>query len=281
MGSLKSWQEKGLMRNKQYKILTSKEWDELHVKYMQTKDPYMLLELIESLMPMIKKFAYYYDKWNDDVLEDLISVGREAVIDAIEEYDSNRGVYFTTYAYLRIKRYMYHVYNKIVQGPVYAFARSTEERRRKIKEIVRLDAWIDETEHDESIMNAFGKCDPVYEANEQSDIYEYLTSTLKPTHKEVIDMKFIEGFTYEEIGKKLGMSKQGVDSRLRNAVRQLKLRCKELGVKSPYSHISDKSKIVKSKRFKEATFNRYDENYRLGKYFNVNRITQKKKEEDK
>ncbi|WAM32126.1 FliA/WhiG family RNA polymerase sigma factor [Caldicellulosiruptor naganoensis] len=74
-------------------------------KYSKTKDPKIKEQLILRYMPLVKliagRMAMYFG--GNVEYEDLVSYGSIGLLDAIEKYDSRKGVKFETYAYTRIK----------------------------------------------------------------------------------------------------------------------------------------------------------------------------------
>lgn len=76
-------------------------WD----NYIRTKDVKLREELIIKYLYLVKFVAgrLYTNYGNNVEYDDLVSYGVFGLIDAIEKYDTGRGVKFDTYAQLRIK----------------------------------------------------------------------------------------------------------------------------------------------------------------------------------
>ncbi|OGO78438.1 MAG: RNA polymerase subunit sigma [Clostridiales bacterium GWB2_37_7] len=76
-------------------------WD----NYIRTKDVKVREELIIKYLHLVKFVAgrLYANYGNNVEYDDLVSYGVFGLIDAIEKYDTGRGVKFDTYAQLRIK----------------------------------------------------------------------------------------------------------------------------------------------------------------------------------
>ncbi|WP_041723102.1 FliA/WhiG family RNA polymerase sigma factor [Caldicellulosiruptor hydrothermalis] len=74
-------------------------------KFIKTKDPKIKEQLIIKYMPLVKlvagRMAIYFG--GNVEYDDLVSYGSIGLLDAIEKFDSQKGVKFETYAYTRIK----------------------------------------------------------------------------------------------------------------------------------------------------------------------------------
>lgn len=74
-------------------------------KYSKTKDPKIKEQLTLRYMPLVKliagRMAMYFG--GNVEYDDLVSYGSLGLLDAIEKYDSQKGVKFETYAYTRIR----------------------------------------------------------------------------------------------------------------------------------------------------------------------------------
>jgi RNA polymerase sigma factor FliA len=80
---------------------TNSMWE----NYIRTKDVKVREELIIKYLYLVKYVAgrLYTNYGNNVEYDDLVSYGVFGLIDAIEKYDTGRGVKFDTYAQLRIK----------------------------------------------------------------------------------------------------------------------------------------------------------------------------------
>ncbi|WPX08379.1 FliA/WhiG family RNA polymerase sigma factor [Anaerocellum danielii] len=74
-------------------------------KFIKTKDPKIKEQLIIKYMPLVKlvagRMAIYFG--GNAEYDDLVSYGSIGLLDAIEKFDTQKGVKFETYAYTRIK----------------------------------------------------------------------------------------------------------------------------------------------------------------------------------
>jgi RNA polymerase sigma-B factor len=70
---------------------------ELFTKFQQTRDPQVREELILAHMNLVRYLARKFAN-RGEPLEDLIQVGMVGLINAIDRFDSSRGIRFATYA---------------------------------------------------------------------------------------------------------------------------------------------------------------------------------------
>lgn len=66
-------------------------------RYGRTRDPRLREELIERFMPLAHSLAWRYSA-SGEPLEDLIQVASEGLVRAVDRYDPDRGVAFSSYA---------------------------------------------------------------------------------------------------------------------------------------------------------------------------------------
>ncbi|MDR1705616.1 MAG: FliA/WhiG family RNA polymerase sigma factor [Clostridiales bacterium] len=79
--------------------------DKLWDTYIKTKDPQLREKLILEYVPLVKILAGKQAMrfFGHVEMEDMISYGTFGLIDAIDKFDSTKGVKFETYASIRIK----------------------------------------------------------------------------------------------------------------------------------------------------------------------------------
>ncbi|NLU09620.1 MAG: FliA/WhiG family RNA polymerase sigma factor [Tepidanaerobacter acetatoxydans] len=147
--------------------------EKLWLNYNNTKDKYVKEQLIEKYIPLIKHIV---NRMNVNLppyleYEDLISYGVFGLMQAIERYDTKKGIKFETYAYTRIKGSIIDELRKIDMIP--------QAVRKKIK----------------MIQNAFSEMEQLlgHSVND-SDICKYLGITKNDLYK-----------IYEEISAACGV----------------------------------------------------------------------------
>ncbi len=136
--------------------------EKLWLNYNNTKDKYVKEQLIEKYIPLIKHIV---NRMNVNLppyleYEDLISYGVFGLMQAIERYDTKKGIKFETYAYTRIKGSIIDELRKIDMIP--------QAVRKKIK----------------MLQNAFSEMEQLlgHSVND-SDICKYLCITKNDLHK--------------------------------------------------------------------------------------------------
>lgn len=89
---------------------------------------------IEEFAPIIKNLAYKISKGFEDsfVIDDLISAGITGLLEAMEKYDTSRGIKLNTFAYLRIRGAMIDELRSRDWFP-----RSARSKAKKIGEVIR------------------------------------------------------------------------------------------------------------------------------------------------
>jgi len=90
-------------------------------------------KIIEEFLPVIKHLAYKISKGFEDntTTDDLISAGVTGLLEAIEKFDSKRGVKLKTFAYLRVRGAMIDELRSKDW-----FSRSARSKSKKIEEII-------------------------------------------------------------------------------------------------------------------------------------------------
>jgi RNA polymerase sigma factor FliA len=90
--------------------------------------------IIDEFIPVIKHLAYKVSRGYDDdnLIEDLISAGVMGLLEAMEKFDTQRGIKLNTFAYLRIRGAMIDELRSRDWFP-----RSVRSKAKKIEEVVR------------------------------------------------------------------------------------------------------------------------------------------------
>jgi RNA polymerase sigma factor FliA len=89
---------------------------------------------IEEFIPIIKNLAYKISKGFEDncIIDDLISAGIMGLLEAMEKFDTSRGIKLNTFAYLRIRGAMIDELRSRDWFP-----RSARSKAKKIGEVIR------------------------------------------------------------------------------------------------------------------------------------------------
>ncbi len=231
-------------------------WD----KYIRTKDMKLREELILNYLYLVKFVAgrLYSSYGNHVEYDDLVSYGIFGLIDAIEKYDTNRGVKFDTYAQLRIRGAIIDYLREIDWLP-----RSVRHKAKELEKAYQdLEGKLGRSANDEEVALQLGisidelqkriqnvstysvvSLDDLLEQKRefQSDIVDGDTNpgaaieqealnkilieaigVLPEKEKRVITLYYYEELTYKEIGKLLNISESRVSQLHTKAIIRLK-----------------------------------------------------------
>ena len=235
---------------------TNTLWD----NYIRTKDLKIREELIIKYLYLVKFVAgrLYTNYGNNVEYDDLVSYGVFGLIDAIEKYDTGRGVKFDTYAQLRIKgaiidylreidwlprsvrqkakeleKAYYELENELGRPATdeEVAARldvSVEDFQKKIQHIstysvVSLD---DLLEQKREFANDDGNNETSPGAAIEQDVLRSILieaiNVLPEKENKVITLYYYEELTYKEIGKLLSISESRVSQLHTKAIIRLK-----------------------------------------------------------
>jgi RNA polymerase sigma factor for flagellar operon FliA len=231
-------------------------WD----NYIKTRDTKLREELIIKYLYLVKFVAgrLYTNYGNNVEYDDLVSYGVFGLIDAIEKYDTARGVKFDTYAQLRIKGAIIDYLREIDWLP-----RSVRQKAKELeKAYCDLENELGRSATDEEVANKLNvtledfqkkiqhvstysvvSLDDLLEqkrefSNDTMDIetspgaaieQDVLRSILVETinalpekENKIITLYYYEELTYKEIGKLLNISESRVSQLHTKAIIRLK-----------------------------------------------------------
>ncbi|MDF2522170.1 MAG: polymerase sigma factor [Clostridia bacterium] len=234
----------------------SKLWD----NYIRTRDIRLREELIINYLYLVKFVAgrLYSNYRNHVEYDDLVSYGVFGLIDAIEKYDTDRGVKFDTYAQLRIRGAVIDYLREIDWLP-----RSVRQKAKEIEKAYQeLEGELGRSATDEEVASKLGvsveefqkkiqhvstysvvSLDDLLEQkrelhsdenNEETSpgaaieqetmrtvLVEAINSLPEKEYK-VITLYYYEELTYKEIGKLLSISESRVSQLHTKAIFRLK-----------------------------------------------------------
>lgn len=239
-------------------------WDkertrELFRRYKTENDEEARQQLIVSHLNLVRYLASKF-KNRGEPLDDLVQVGNIGLIKAIDRFDPERGLEFTTFATptilgeikrhfrdkgwsIRVPRRLQELSQKVVQ--------STDELTRELQrqptteEVAeRLGCGVEEileamesssayspvplegTGSDEegapAIIDTFASEDTALTSSDDRLILEQVLSDFAPREQEIIRMRFEEGLTQVEIAEKLGISQVQVSRLLRRTLTKIR-----------------------------------------------------------
>lgn len=183
------------------------------VQLAKLGDEEFIMEIVETCKPFVKRFAYQFSKsCNVSTYEDLVSYGNLGVLNAIEKYDLNSNVTFTTYAFQQI-------HGAITQNTRKEF--TTCDKRPLSIGNFNQDEDTPYSVSEETIESDVNVYDEVLKTLNNEKLYNAINK-LQKSHKEIIILKYFEDMKQHEIAKKLNISEQTVNSRLQYARKKLK-----------------------------------------------------------
>ena len=240
-------------------------WDKdrtrkLFAQYKETNDPEVRDQLIMSHLNLVRFLASKF-KNRGEPLDDLIQVGTIGLIKAIDRFEPDRGLEFTTYATptimgeikrhfrdkgwsVRVPRRLQELSAKINQ--VTDDLTKELQRSPSIEEIAqRLETTVEEVLEAMESSSAYSSV-PLEGGNSGADgdetpsiIDQYVTEDedlagsddrivleeairdFSPREQEIIRMRFVEGLTQVEIAEKLNISQVQVSRLLRRTLKRI------------------------------------------------------------
>lgn len=239
-------------------------WDkerthELFRLYKEKGDEEARDQLIVSHLNLVRFLASKF-KNRGEPLDDLVQVGTIGLIKAIDRFDPERGLEFTTYATptilgeikrhfrdkgwsIRVPRRLQELSAKVNQATdeltiELQRSPSVEEIAAKLgvgaEEIleamessgaytsVSLEAG-GSSEDDEApaLIDRLGSVDEDLDASDDRMVIDDAISDFSPREQEIVRMRFIDGLTQVEIAKRLGVSQVQVSRLLRRTLRKI------------------------------------------------------------
>ncbi len=248
-------------------------WDkektrELFRRYKEKGDMDAREKLVMSHMNLVRFLANKF-KNRGEPLDDLVQVGYLGLLKAIDRFDPERGLEFTTYATptilgeikrhfrdkgwsVRVPRRLQELSAKVNQA---TDALTTElQRSPKIEEIAEyLDASVDEVleamesssayssvplegagggegEDAPSVIDRYATEDTALTFTDDRLVIEDALKTFSPREREVIELRFLEGMTQIEIAERLGISQVQVSRLLRRTLKKIQEKIDPEGV---------------------------------------------------
>jgi RNA polymerase sigma-B factor len=233
---------------------------ELLVRFHRDHDPTVREELVQRFMPLARRLAARY-RGDREPLEDLVQVASLGLVKALDRFDPDRGVAFSSYAVptilgelkrhfrdrgwsvrvprdlqeriARVERAIAELPGQLGRAPsVNEIADRLEIDPEEVLEAMEagqahhamsLDAQA-QTEEGEGIplTDRLGGSDPGFAAVEYGATITDVLDTLSERDRMVLHLRFIEDMTQTEIAERVGVSQMHVSRILRSAVHQLR-----------------------------------------------------------
>ncbi|HJU48952.1 MAG TPA: SigB/SigF/SigG family RNA polymerase sigma factor [Gaiellaceae bacterium] len=222
--------------------------------------------LVNRYLPLVRSLAARY-AGRGEPLEDLVQVGSIGLLLAIERFDTERGVQFTTYAvptivgeiqrHFRDRAWALHVPRRMKELSVRltrTISTMTAElgRAPTIAELAGAvgaeeDEIVEalETSHafstrslsqplgangaeDETMQDLLGVAEAGYSEVEDGVLVEAGLAALDERERRIVELRFFEGLTQSEIAARIGISQMHVSRLLRRALQTMRGRLEDV-----------------------------------------------------
>lgn len=226
------------------------------VTYAQTREPALRDELVSAHLGLAEYLARRFAN-RGEPLDDLVQVASLGLLKALERFDPERGVEFSTYAThtivgelkrhfrdkgwsIRAPRRMQELYLRL--GKVVAVMGQELGRSPTIPELA-MEVKVSEeevlealeagqayrstsldvaTEEGEPLATRLGGEDPTLEDAERRATLSPLLAQLTPRERLILQMRFFDGLTQSEIASRLEISQMHVSRLLARSLAQLR-----------------------------------------------------------
>ena len=233
--------------------------EELIKTYRKNNSPEILERIIEKNKKLVCKLANNYRNSNHHI-EDLIQIAYTGLVVAINRFDSGRNNKFSTFAYYCINGEIQHYLrdNNLINIPRWLQKLNAIFNRFIIDFEAKNGRYPTKEEISSGINISFDSIDEILKAREVSfynisdnfsdsaeDIIDKSNirsrsprsfelvmedkiilwdaiDRLKGLNKKILVLKYIFGFSQEEIGKKMGISQKSVSRRIKDSLEEIK-----------------------------------------------------------
>jgi len=222
-------------------------------------DPQLRAALVERYLPLARSIARRYAR-GAEPLDDLVQVASLGLLKALDRFDPARGVAFSSFAVptiagevrrhfrdrtwavrpprdlqeraLSVERTSEELTNRLGRSPtVRQIGQALELPDEDVLEAMQaLRAGRatslsvprgSEDDGEQTLESTIGIDEAGFELAEQRALYEQLACVLTPRERRVVELRFGEDLTQEEIGKRIGVSQMQVSRVLRQALAKL------------------------------------------------------------
>ena len=228
-------------------------------RFIDQRDPLDREAIIERFMPLARQIAARYQR-PEEPFDDVFQVACYGLVKAVDRFDVERGVAFSSYAVPTIAGEVRRYFRdrtwavrppRGLQERALAVEKSTTEltnrlgRSPTVRQIGQALELEDEEvleamqalraghatslsaprgsdeEGDQTLGDTLGSEDEGYALAEHRVVYEQLADTLTARERLVVELRFGQDLTQEEIGKRVGVSQMQVSRVLRQALAKL------------------------------------------------------------
>ncbi len=237
----------------------SEEDRRLLIRYHRHGDQAAREQLVQRLLPLARRMARRYRR-SDEPLDDLVQVATIGLIKAIDRFDVERGVEFSTYAtptivgeikrHFRDRGWAIRVPRRLQElrlSITSATAELTQEHGRSptVTELARklgvsdeevieglessnaystlsLDAPDSSEDSALSMIDVIGGDDEALEHIENRETIKPLLEALDPREKHILTLRFFRGMTQSQIAAEIGISQMHVSRLLARTLARLR-----------------------------------------------------------
>ena len=224
--------------------------------YAKTREPALRDELVSAHLGLAEYLARRFAN-RGEPLDDLVQVASLGLLKALDRFDPERGVEFSTYAthtivgelkrhfrdkgwsiraprrmqelYLRLGKVVASMGQELGRSPTIAeLAMETKVSEEEVLEALEAgqayrSASLDvATEEGESLATRLGEEDPSLEDAERRATLSPLLAQLLPRERLILQLRFFDGLTQSEIANRLQISQMHVSRLLARSLAQLR-----------------------------------------------------------
>jgi len=223
-------------------------------------------QLVKRFLPLARQLARRYQR-ADEPLEDLVQVASLGLLKAIDRFDPDRGVVFSSYAvptilgevkrHFRDRTWSVRVPRDLQELALRVDRTATSlaldlRRSPSVSEIAGATGSTDEQvlealeaagayratsldaprggkgdEPDETLAESFGHEEGGFDLAERRAILAPLLESISPRERTVLHLRFTEDLTQAEIGARIGVSQMQVSRLIRQALARLREAAKQ------------------------------------------------------
>ena len=231
----------------------------MFVDFAQTRDGALRHELIEAHLGLAEYLARRFSN-RGEPLDDLVQVASVGLLKAVDRFDPERGIEFSTYAthtvvgelkrhfrdkgwavraprrlqelYLRLGKIISTLSQELGRSPtIQEMATEAEVSEEEVLEALEagqayrfasIDAPSGGDDEGDSLGSRLGAVDPQMAGAEHRVALSPLLATLPPREQTILHLRFFEGLTQSEIANRLGISQMHVSRLLARSLAQLR-----------------------------------------------------------
>jgi RNA polymerase sigma-B factor len=230
----------------------------LFKRYLETRDPVARDALVERFLPLARQLARRYQR-AEEPLDDLIQVASLGLVKAIDRFDSDRDVAFSSYAVptilgeikrhfrdrtwsVRVPRDLQELSLKVDRAAV-AMAKDLQRQPTVVELAAKLEITEEQVleameasgayratslsaprgeDQGDTLADTVGCEEHGYHLAESRATLDRLMQTITPREREVLRLRFEEDLTQAEIGERIGVSQMQVSRLIRQSVARLR-----------------------------------------------------------